>query len=146
MTFQNGHPNNLERLAMRLFDVDDIRVFWSDDERVTSQFENFDGDFHSFKFIDPKKNIEPKPFDTAMWITPGFNEMDFYDIARSCDPDDLIEKIELVDQFTHPKTGKTSHCYRTFYRGLAKGTAFSDVEHIDKAIRETVTNKGLTLR
>ena len=58
--------------------------------------------------------------------------MDFYDIARSCDPDDLIEKIELIDQFTHPKTGKTSHCYRTFYRGLARGTAFSDVEHIDK--------------
>ena len=57
---------------MRLFDVDDIRVFWSDDERVTSQFENFDGDFASFKFVDPKKNIEPKPFDTAMWITGGF--------------------------------------------------------------------------
>ena len=131
---------------MRLFDVDDIRVFWSDDEKVTSQFKNFDGNFETFKFLDPKKNIEPKPFDTAMWITEGFNELDFYDIARSCDPDDIIEKIELIDQFTHPKTGKTSHCYRTFYRGLARGTAFADVEHIDKAIRDSLVTKGLTLR
>ena len=136
----------LERLAMRLFDVDDIRVFWSEDERVTSQFEQFDGDYANFNFLDPKKNIEPKPFDTAMWIIDGFNEMDFYDMARSCDPDDVIEKIELIDVFTHPKTGQTSHCYRTFYRGLAKGTAFSDVEHIDRAIRERVTEQGLTLR
>ena len=132
--------------AMRLFDVDDIRVFWSEDEKVTSQFKNFDGNFEAFKFLDPKKNIEPKPFDTAMWITEGFNELDFYDIARSCDPDDIIEKIELIDQFTHPKTGKTSHCYRTFYRGLARGTAFADVEHIDKAIRESLVTRGLTLR
>lgn len=136
----------LERLAMRLFDVDDIRVFWSEDERVTSQFEQFNGDYASFNFRDPKKNIEPKPFDTAMWITEGFNEMDFYDMARSCDPDDVIEKIELIDEFTHPKTGRTSHCYRTFYRGLARGTAYADVEHIDRAIRNSVIERGLTLR
>ena len=60
----------------------------------------------AFEFKDPKLNIEPKPFDTAFWITEGFNENDFYDIARSCDNDDIIEHVQLVDQFTHPKTGK----------------------------------------
>ena len=60
----------------------------------------------AFEFKDPKLNIDPKPFDTAFWITEGFNENDFYDIARSCDNDDIIEHVQLVDQFTHPKTGK----------------------------------------
>ena len=62
----------------------------------------------AFEFKDPKLNIEPKPFDTAFWITEGFNENDFYDIARSCDNDDIIEHVQLVDQFTHPKTGKVN--------------------------------------
>jgi len=136
----------LERLAMRLFNVNDIRVFWSENEKIKEQFDNFDGNYSAFEFKDPKLNIEPKPFDTAFWITEGFNENDFYDIARSCDNDDIIEHVQLVDQFTHPKTGKTSHCYRTFYRGLLKGTSFKDIEHIDAAIRNALVENGVTLR
>ena len=51
-------------------------------------------------------NIDPKPFDTAFWISDGFSENDFYDIARSADREDIIESVQLIDQFTHPKTGK----------------------------------------
>ena len=35
----------LERLAMRLFNVNDIRVFWSENEYIKQQFLDFDGDY-----------------------------------------------------------------------------------------------------
>ena len=35
----------LERLAMRLFNVNDIRVFWSENEKIKEQFDNFDGNY-----------------------------------------------------------------------------------------------------
>ena len=49
----------------------------------------------------------------------------------------------------YPKSKKefqTSHCYRTSYRGLLKGLAFKDVEHIDAAIREALKETGAQLR
>ena len=124
----------LERLAMRLFDIKDIRLFWKS-EVVQEQFQNFTGDFRQFKFVLPERKIEPAKFDLAFWVPEGFHEHDFYDIARNIDIEDAIENVELIDVFTHPKTGKvvkmlvrtiknefqTSHCYRTFYRGALKG-------------------------
>lgn len=31
---------------------------------------------------------------------------------------DLVESVEEVDKFTHPKTNRTSHCYRITYRSM----------------------------
>ncbi|CAG5096278.1 Oidioi.mRNA.OKI2018_I69.XSR.g14546.t1.cds [Oikopleura dioica] len=135
----------LERLAMRLFDIKDIRLFWKS-EVVQEQFQNFTGDFRQFKFVLPERKIEPAKFDLAFWVPEGFHEHDFYDIARNIDVEDAIENVELIDVFTHPKTGKTSHCYRTFYRGALKGLQFKDVEHIDSAIRAALQEQGAGLR
>lgn len=135
----------LERLAMRLFDIKDIRLFWKS-EVVLEQFKSFSGDFRQFKFVLPERKIEPAKFDLAFWIPDGFHEHDFYDIARNIDVDDAIENVQLIDVFTHPKTGKTSHCYRTFYRGALKGLQFKDVEHIDTAIRAALAKQGAGLR
>ena len=30
---------------MRLFNVNDIRVFWSENEKIKEQFDNFDGNY-----------------------------------------------------------------------------------------------------
>ena len=96
----------LERLAMRLFTIKDIRMFWNNSTEISSQFEQYDGDFRNFKFETPVRKIEPTPFDVAFWIPPNFDENDFFDIVRNCDNDDLIENVELIDVFTHPKTNK----------------------------------------
>ena len=31
---------------------------------------------------------------------------------------DLVEKVELFDSFTHPKTGAKSQAYRIIYRSM----------------------------
>lgn len=33
---------------------------------------------------------------------------------------DLVENVELFDQFVHPKTGRTSHAYRINYRHMGR--------------------------
>ncbi len=33
---------------------------------------------------------------------------------------DLVEKVDLFDEFVHPKTGKTSHAYRIHYRHMER--------------------------
>ena len=36
---------------MRLFNVNDIRVFWSENEKIKEQFDNFDGNYSGNGFI-----------------------------------------------------------------------------------------------
>jgi len=136
----------LERLAMRLFDISDIRLFWNKSEAISAQFGSFSGDFRAFKFATPVRKADPTPFDVAFWIPPGFSENDLYDIVRNCDDEDSIEDVKQIDVFTHPKSGKTSHCYRISYRGLLKGLQYKDVEHIDGRIRDELARIGAELR
>ena len=91
---------------MRLFGIKDIRLFWNKSEAISDQFSSYSGDFRNFKFIVPERKIDPTPFDVAFWIPDGFDENDFFDIVRNCDNEDSIENVELIDVFTHPKTGK----------------------------------------
>ena len=53
----------LERLAMILFNIPDIRLFWSNDERFTKQFS--EGKINEFK---PFSNMPPVFKDLAFWI------------------------------------------------------------------------------
>ena len=96
----------LERLAMRLFDISDIRLFWNKSEEISAQFGAFSGDFRTFKFATPVRKADPTPFDVAFWIPHGFTENDLYDIVRNCDDEDSIEDVSQIDVFTHPKSGK----------------------------------------
>jgi phenylalanyl-tRNA synthetase alpha chain len=91
---------------MPLFGIKDIRLFWNKSESISDQFSAYNGDFKNFKFIEPVRKANPTPFDIAFWIPENFNEMDFFDIVRSCDTEDMIEDVSILDVFTHPKTGR----------------------------------------
>lgn len=83
---QTGHGDKigwafglgLERLAMVLYDIPDIRLFWSSDQRFLSQFRR--GMPTTFK---PFSTYPPCLKDIAFWIPDGFHENDFYDTVRN---------------------------------------------------------------
>jgi len=131
----------LERLAMILFKIPDIRYFWTDDERFSSQFVNND----IIEFREYSKQ-PPCYKDVTFWLDDKFAENDFCEIVRERG-DDLVENIKLIDDFKHPISGKTSHCYRVTYRSNDRSLRDEEVNTIQDNIRNDVETKmGLELR
>ncbi|XP_061163525.1 phenylalanine--tRNA ligase, mitochondrial-like [Saccostrea echinata] len=134
----------LERLAMRLYSIPDIRLFWSEDSRFYKQFD----------VDDPDKKITFKPFskqspcinDVSFWVPNDFSENDFYDIVRSIGSD-LVESVELFDDFVHPKTKRRSKAYHITYRHMERSLTQEEVNDIHGNImEEAVTQLGIQIR
>uniref|UniRef100_A0A452UX46 Phenylalanine--tRNA ligase, mitochondrial n=1 Tax=Ursus maritimus TaxID=29073 RepID=A0A452UX46_URSMA len=124
----------LERIAMALYDIPDIRLFWSEDERFLKQF----------RVSDINQNVKFQPLskypavinDISFWLpSENYTENDFYDLVRTIGGD-LVEKVDLIDKFEHPKTHKTSHCYRITYRHMERTLSQKEVRHVHQAMQE----------
>ena len=130
----------LERLAMVLFSIPDIRLFWSADKRFTKQFKA--GSITPFK---PYSKYPPCYKDISFWIPDDFEPNDFFEVGREvCG--ELVENMSLVDQFTNPKLGKTSHCYRVTYRSMDRSLTDDEVNEMQVRLRERATDLGVELR
>ncbi|XP_058589107.1 phenylalanine--tRNA ligase, mitochondrial isoform X4 [Neofelis nebulosa] len=94
----------LERLAMILYDIPDIRLFWSEDERFLKQFRV--SDINQKVKFQPLSKYPAVINDISFWLpSENYTENDFYDLVRTTGGD-LVEKVELIDKFEHPKTTK----------------------------------------
>jgi phenylalanyl-tRNA synthetase alpha chain len=123
----------LERLAMVLFDIPDIRLFWSGDDRFLKQFKQ--GDLSArFK---PYSKFPPCYKDVAFWLSPEFSENNLCELVRGIGGD-LVEEVSKVDEFTHPKTNRTSHCYRISYRSMERSLTDEEINALQERVRERV--------
>lgn len=133
----------LERLAMVLFDIPDIRLFWSADKRFTSQFApgNMRAKFKPFSKFPPCFK------DVSFWQpTTAVSENDVCEIVRSV-AGDLAESVALLDAFTHPKTGRASTCYRIAYRSMERSLEDDEVNVLQDSVRERLAGGlGVELR
>lgn len=131
----------LERWAMKLFEIGDIRMFWSEDPRFLSQFKA--GEISKFK---PYSKFPACYKDITFWIPDGFHENDFMQVVRST-AEDLAESVELIDEFKHPKKNRTSMCFRINYRHMDRNLTNEEVDKLQFKLRDEITkNLGCELR
>jgi len=137
----------LERWAMKLYGIPDIRYFWKHDPAFRVQFD-FEDCNTPVTFTCPVSNFPELVNDVSFWLptTRDFNCNDFYDLIREV-AGDLVEQVHQTDEFLHPKKQRTSHTYRIVYRSTSRELSQKDVKEIDDEIRAKVVEKyGVTLR
>lgn len=134
----------LERVAMILYKIPDIRLFWSKDSGFLSQFE---GDYNAHIVFKPVSEFPQCTNDVSFWLPKdGFSSNDFYDLVREVGGD-VVEQVVLKDEFKHPKSGDLSHCYRIVYRHMEKTLTQEEVNVVHKRIEEQATERlGVKIR
>ncbi|XP_050399549.1 phenylalanine--tRNA ligase, mitochondrial isoform X1 [Patella vulgata] len=134
----------LERLAMKLYSIPDIRLFWSNDIGFTSQFD-VDNAATPITY-KPVSNFPHCINDISFWVPEGFQSNDFYDLVRTVGGD-LIEQVNHTDDFIHPKTNRRSHCYRIMYRHMEKTLTQAEVNDLHNKISEMAkSDLGVEIR
>lgn len=149
----------LERIAMLLFEIPDIRLFWSKDSRFLSQFTGLSSDptLSKLKRFVPFSKYPSCPKDVAFWLKSSssaaggglgaeFHENDVMEIVRGI-AGDVVEDVKVVDEFTHPKTGRRSLCYRVNYRSLERTLTNDEANVFHEKVREALVRElGVELR
>ena len=129
----------LDRIAMKLFSIPDIRLLWSDDPRFTEQWK--DGKVRPFK---PYSKEPPCHKDICFWVGEDYEERNMLDVVRNLGGN-LVESVKLIDEFY--KEGRRSKAYRITYRSWDKTLTNEEVNIIQGKIRwEVATRLGVVLR
>ena len=122
----------LERIAMIMYGIPDIRLFWSQDSGFLSQF----------AFDDSSRAVRYKPIsvypqcinDLSMWMGEKIiDPADLFDLVRTVGGD-LVEQVLLVDQFYHEKKKRHSQTYRIIYRSMDRTLTKNEINMIQKDI------------
>jgi len=132
----------LERLAIISMQLPDIRLLWSDDERVKKQLKLGN------KFVEVSK-YPPIVRDISFVVKNTFIPNDYFDLVRETGGE-LIEEVALVDKYENEKKfGKDniSYAYRITYRSLDRTLTAEEIDELHKKI-ESVTKEtfGATIR
>ncbi|MFA6189983.1 MAG: hypothetical protein WC711_00495 [Candidatus Staskawiczbacteria bacterium] len=133
----------IERLAMVKFGIPDIRVFWSEDSRITSQFKDINSKYN------PVSKYPSTSRDISFIIDKSVNLNNYYEIVRDF-AENLIEEVKLVDEFEDDaKFGadKKSYTFRIVYCSPERTLTNEEVNKIQEEIRlETVRELKAVLR
>lgn len=132
----------LERLAIIGTEVPDIRLFWSDDERVKKQLRL------GQKFVEVSK-YPPVVRDISFVVQKGFIPNNYFDLVRDvCG--DLVEQVALIDTYENAEklgAGKASYAYRLTYRSIDKTLTNEEVNKLHAELEAaTVKNFAATIR
>jgi phenylalanyl-tRNA synthetase alpha chain len=121
----------LERLAISSMELPDIRLLWSEDERVKKQLKLGE------KFVEVSK-FPPITRDISFIVEKTFVPNNYFDLIREIGGD-LIEQVELLDKYENEaKFGKDkiSYTYRIVYRSNERTLKSEEVDPLQAKIYE----------
>ena len=132
-----------DRLAMIKMGIKDIRVLWSDDPRITSQFRDINSQYKEVsKYPETSRDI-------SFVIDKNISLNNYYEIVRDF-ADNLIEEVKLIDSYEDEvKFGKDkkSYTFRIVYRSPERTLTNKEINKIQEEIREkTKQELGAILR
>ena len=123
----------LERLAILSMDLPDIRLLWSEDERVRRQLKLGN------KFKEVSK-FPPVTRDISFVVKNNFTPNNYFDLIRDIGGN-LVEEVSLLDKYENAEkfgAGKLSYTYRIVYRSNERTLTIEEIEPLqDKVIEET---------
>ncbi len=132
----------LERLAITSMDLPDIRLLWSQNERVKKQL----------KLGNKYKNVSKFPpitRDISFVVDKNFIPNDYFDLIRDLGGD-LVEEVKLLDKYSNPEkfgNDKLSYTYRVIYRKSDRTLLSGEVDKIaEKIYSETAKQFNAELR
>ncbi len=122
----------LERLAIAKMELPDIRLFWSEDPRITSQLTNLD---QKYKEVSKYPAVER---DISFIISKSVKLNNYYETVRDIGGD-LIEEVKLTDEYENDQkfgADKKSYTFNIIYRSLEKTLTNEEVNKIHAEIEE----------
>ncbi|OGZ00547.1 MAG: hypothetical protein A2946_02230 [Candidatus Liptonbacteria bacterium RIFCSPLOWO2_01_FULL_53_13] len=132
----------LERLAIVSMNLPDMRLVWSEDERVKKQL----------KLGNPFKEVSKFPpitRDISFVVKTDFVPNNYFDLIRDLGGD-LVEEVSLLDKYENAEkfgADKVSYTYRIIYRSNERTLTIAEIEPIqEKIIEETKKQFGAEVR
>jgi len=121
-----------DRLAMIKMDIPDIRILWSEDTRITSQFKDINS---KYKEVSKYPEISR---DISFIIDKSVALNNYYELVRDLGGN-LVEEVKLMDEYENDEkfgADKKSYTFHIVYRSLEKTLTDAEVNAIHDKITE----------
>lgn len=125
-----------DRLAMIKMGIPDIRILWSEDPRIVSQFKDINS-----KFKEVSK-YPPVIRDISFVVDGAMSLNSYYETVRDV-AGELVEKVEFLDKYENEEKfgkGRVSYAFRVVYRSLERTLTNEEVDVLHKKLEE-ITSK-----
>ena len=112
--------------------IPDIRIFWSEDPRITKQFTDINSQYQEVSKY-------PMTYRDISFIVPKETSLNnYYEIVRDC-ADNLVEEVKLSDKYENKEKfgeDKISYTFRIVYRSPERTLTSEEVNLIQEKIQE----------
>jgi len=124
--------SGIERWAMISMELPDIRLLWSEDERVKKQLKL------GSKYQDVSR-YPPVIRDISFIVNTDFVPNNYFDLIRETVGEEMIEEVALIDKYEDEAKfgkGKVSYAFRITYRSLGKTLTGEEVDAMHKKLEQ----------